>query len=123
MTQNCPHANLYWYPAINEDGWMCADCLVRPGEPPGFSPELDRSHLYVKVDNLLRELMEAKLVHVSNSSEGDWITREAMAVCRSACTYDQYSILAAILGHMAKPYAEYWKSAGERTMEGKDNAS
>lgn len=122
MTTPCPHANLYWYPAINEEGWKCADCGTKPGEPPGYSPQHDRSHMYVKVDNILQELVTAQLVHVSNSSAGEWITSEVMKVCIVAGTFDQYSILKAILDlpDMTESHAKFWKEIGEGVITGND---
>ena len=118
----CTHEHCYWYPAINEEGWKCANCGTRPGEPPGYSPRLDRNELFTKVSGLLNDLHNANLIYVSNGTMGEYLTAEVVRACREAGTFDQYSIIKAILDHpeMAPSHAEFWKPIGESIISGND---
>ncbi len=59
----CEH-DFHWFadPA-NERGWRCVACEHKPGEPPGFSPAHDRSHVERKVRHATfwREISEGIL--------------------------------------------------------------
>lgn len=121
--KDCKHQTFYYYPATNEDGWKCSDCGEKmPGDPPGFRPDLDREpdFLYVKVDGLLRDLVLADLVYVSNSGEGDYIVRAVGTRCIGEGRFDQYSILLFILEEMTPSHAKYWKGISDGVVSGND---
>ncbi len=122
---DCKH-EFHYYPAVNEDGWQCCYCKHKPGEPAGYSPQIDRELLYIKVDGLLRDLVMHGFVHVSNGSAGDSIAHHVAQQMRSAGTFDQYSIVAALVvlmnGGPSDEYghAAYWKRVGEGVISGHD---
>jgi hypothetical protein len=115
----CPHDHHY-FPAPNENGWRCLLCNEKPGEPPGFSPQLDRARLGEKVFALLNELCNTDLVYVSNGTGGDVIIIDVMARCRKEQRYDQYSILLFILDAMTERRALYWSKISEGIVAGRD---
>jgi hypothetical protein len=111
---------LYYYAATNEDGWKCSACGIRPGEPAGYSPELDRSLIDRKVDGLLHDASSAKLVYVSNSSAGDGIVSSVAAECRRLGRYDQGTILLLIVQGWTKSHADYWQRISDGIIAGND---
>lgn len=115
----CNH-EYHYFAATNEDGWKCSWCQHKPGEPPGFSPELDRARLEFKVFALLSDLTNADLVYVSNGTSGDAIVSEVEKRCRKEQRYDQYSILLFILDLMTERHALYWSKVSEAIVAGKD---
>lgn len=117
----CEHAAMYWTPVTNEDGWRCADCGYKPGEEPGYSPEHDRADLRDKVDSLLHYLHEQDLVSVSNGSEGEGIVSYVTSEMREAGTYDQQSIIVAIVSYGRESHAKFWKERGDSIVAGRDN--
>lgn len=98
------HTGLYWYPAANEEGWLCVDCEVKPGEPPGYSPQHDRSCLREKVWSLVHELADAKLISVSNSSHGEGLADAVTRRLHGSNRLDQYTIIDA----ERIEHADYW---------------
>lgn len=116
----CTHESIYWYPAVNEDGWKCVDCGAQPGEPPGFSPVHDRERLFHKVDGILRDLHEAGIIHVSSGSEGMAIAEAIEARCRDLGLYDQYTIASQILLALAERHAKYWAKVSDGILSGSD---
>jgi hypothetical protein len=110
----------YFYACTNEDGWKCCACDEKPGEPPGFSPELDRKYIARKVFGLLDDLHNHDLVHVSNGCGGDSIVAAVSERCRREGVYDQQSILAFILGEDGGSHARYWKEISDGIIAGQD---
>jgi hypothetical protein len=110
----------YYYAAANEAGWKCCVCGERPGEPPGFSPQLDRTRLERKVFGLLDDLHNHNLVYVSNGCGGDAIVADVAERCRADGVYDQASILAFILGTDGGRHAKYWKEVSDAIIAGRD---
>ncbi len=116
---DCEH-EYHWYPAPNENGWKCCLCDYQPGEPTGFSPQLDRDLIQTKVFGILQDLSMANIVYVSNSSHGDSLVGIVAKRCRTEDTYDQYSIALWLLEAMTESHAVYWKKIGEGVVTGKD---
>lgn len=114
------HTGLYWYPAANEEGWLCVDCEVKPGEPPGYSPQHDRSHLREKVWSLVHELADAKLISVSNSSHGEGLADAVTRRLHGSNRLDQYTILAAIIDAERIEHADYWSKISTAILRGED---
>lgn len=120
----CEHRDLYWYSARgapNEGGWQCVNCDLRPGEPPGYSPAHDRSHLRTKVWSILHDLVNAGIVYVSNSDHGESLTDAATSTAEASGNLDQYSIALAILSIMAPSHAVFWRERGEAIVAGRDD--
>lgn len=117
---NCKHENVAYYPATNEEGWKCLDCPEPLGEPEGYSPQLDRSHIYDKVNGLLLELHESKFIHVSNGTGGDVLTEAVVKECQRSGLYDQVSIMQYILALGEEGHAAYWKEIGDGIIAGND---
>lgn len=103
----------------NEDGWGCPDCgHVLPGEPPGYSPQLDREETVSKVDSILQHLHHWDFIHISNSSEGDSAVHFIAGLCHELGLFDQLSIITLICQH--KGSAKYWRELGEAILNGRD---
>lgn len=115
----CQH-EFYWYAAMNEEGWRCCTCKHKPGEPPGFSPALDRSLIAIKVMCLLNDLSNANLVYVSNGTGGDELAEDVARQCQAREIYDQRSILGFLLSRMTHGHAKYWKEVSDGVVAGKD---
>ncbi len=118
----CQHELVYWFPALgacNERGWKCA-CGHLPGEPPGYSPQLDAARLRTKIWCILHEVADAHIVYVSNSDEGEGITDEVARTVEASGNRDQYSIVLAILQAMTPSHAAYWREVGDGVRAGKD---
>ena len=116
----CEHHGLFWYLATNEDGWRCVDCDWRPGDPAGFSPQHDRSHLIVKVRNILHDLHEAGFIYVSNGSHGEHIAATVATICDRLQLFDQYGIISRILLHLSSDHSAYWRRISEGVLTGDD---
>lgn len=116
---SCEH-DFFYYMATNEDGWKCCGCGHKPGEPPGFSPRLDRSEIGRKVYGVLSDLVDHDFIHVSNGSHGDAITSAVADRCQEAKRFDQYSIVLFIVEGMAESHAKYWREVSEGVLAGKD---
>jgi hypothetical protein len=115
----CEH-EFYYYPETNEAGWRCSACKFKPGEPAGFSPELDRSRTDMKVMSMLMDLTEQDLVSVSNGEHGEAIALAVTKRCHAAKRFDQYSILLFILELMTERHARYWADVSDAIVAGKD---
>jgi hypothetical protein len=111
---------LFYYAAINEDGWKCSACGTQPGEPKGFSPALDRALIKTKVSGILHDVAGAKLIHVSNGSAGDSIEACVAAECQRLGRYDQGTILMLIVEGWAKGHADYWQPIADGIIAGND---
>lgn len=102
-----------WLPATNEDGWRCGWC----SGGLGFRPDLDRELLDEKVGALLFWLHEAKIVYVSNGTQGEVVTENVATLARGLGQFDQYSLVGLILkdpnlaGH-----ADYWAGEARRWL-------
>jgi hypothetical protein len=121
MPPPCTHEDLYFYACpATEAGWKCASCDFRPGEPPGFSPEHDRSRIRMKVMGLLLDLHNHELVCVSNGSHGDGLEEMVAVRCEREERFDQYSILLFLLEAMTPSHAEYWKKISKGVLTGND---
>jgi hypothetical protein len=118
---NCKHPEFYFYPTpATEAGWKCSACPFKPGEPPGFSPGLDRSHTQIKVMGLLLDLHNHDFVYVSNGSHGEGLEHTVAERCKAEGRFDQYSILLFILEAMTPSHAKYWKGVSDGIVAGKD---
>jgi len=122
MTAACTHDGLYWHPdPANEQGWRCTDCKWQPGEPPGFSPQHDRSHLGVKVGCILHLLHESEIIYVSNGSEADSIVGRIVRACRRRHAFDSVTIARLILDIDGDArHAAFWRDISEGIIAGKD---
>lgn len=108
---SCDHEKgACWFPATNEDGWRCMDC----GEALGFRPDLDEKLIDVKVSNLLMDLDEADLVHVSNGTMGQIISEGVARECRQEGLLDQGSILRKLIADPNFDSAEFWQKRRAR---------
>lgn len=117
----CASPEPAWYPATNEDGWKCLAC----GKELGFRPDLDQRCAYEKISGLLMELQEREFVYVSNGTEGDIVTENVLTAIRDAGTYDQYSILKAILDEPnigTERHAEFWHKRAETWLKERQEA-
>jgi hypothetical protein len=96
-------------------------CDWQPGEPPGFSPQHDRSHLATKVGGILHDLADAKIIGISNGTEADVITSLASDACVERKLYDSESIALVILGLLATDRrAKFWRDISEEIIAGRD---
>jgi hypothetical protein len=117
----CNNHDFAWYlHDCNEAGWKCLRCEYKPGEPPGFSPELDRAMTRSKVMAVLMELHHADFIYVSNGSSGECIEAEVERRCRATGNYDQWSIASFILDVMVPSHAKYWREISEGVLAGQD---
>jgi hypothetical protein len=117
----CKEHDYHWYSdGCNEAGWKCTACDHQPGEPPGFSPQLDRERIFWKVGAVLHDMTDADLISVSNGSEGDCLTAQIADRCVAENLFDQYSIQLFLLREMTPSHAEYWKEIGEGILTGND---
>jgi hypothetical protein len=120
----CAEHEWHWYPsdkaAANEEGWKCCACEERPGEPPGYSPELDRSHLETKIHGILLDLDTHGFVYVGSGSNGESIVSAVARGCRESSVFDQYSIAMLILSGMTATHALYWQRIGQAIIDGRD---
>lgn len=112
--------DFYYYLDTNEEGWRCCSCAYRPGEPQGFSPELDRSHTYQKVMGILLDLHNGDFVHVSNGTHGECLQEMVTERCRREGIYDQYSITLFLLEALTASHQKYWKEVSDGVIAGKD---
>lgn len=119
--KNCTHEYHWFLSACNETGWKCVSCDDKPGEPEGFSPQLDRSHTYHKVGGILNDLHDQEFVHVSNGTGGDQITELVAAKCHETGRFDQDSILLFLMQQMNHGNGKYWKEVSESIIAGRDN--
>ena len=115
----CDH-ELFYYPETNEAGWRCCHCDHKPGEPPGFSPQLDREQIDTKVGSILLDLHNGNFVHVSNGTGGEVLTEMVAERCKAEGRYDQYSIALFILEAMTARHAAYWREISDGIIAGKD---
>lgn len=115
----CKHEFQY-YLESNEAGWRCCLCEHKPGEPTGFSPELDRVQLERKVFAVLDGLHNADVIYISNGTGGDMLMADVAERCREVNRYDQYSIALFVLEATAPRHAEYWKQISDAIVAGKD---
>jgi hypothetical protein len=116
----CDEHDFHYYLTVNEAGWRCVNCDHKPGEPEGYSPQLDRENLYFKVHAVLSDLVMANLLHVSNSSHGDAIVAAVSDECQKQGLYDQESIALYILRGSQPSHAKYWKKVGDGVLAGSD---
>lgn len=120
-TKACEH-DFHWYLANNEEGWKCCSCGFRPGEPEGFSPELDRSETYRKAFAVCSEMHDAKLIYISNGTMGDGVAESVAARCKRAGIYDQQSIMAFVIEAIdTRSHAKFWKDRSKKILAGKDD--
>ena len=115
----CEH-EFYYYLAVNEEGWRCCACRFKPGDPPGFCPELDVAQLYTKVGGIMHDLCDAHVIYVSNGTAGDGLTGDIVARCKAEGRYDQESIALFILESSAPGHSRYWKPITDGILAGKD---
>lgn len=121
-TATCSHAKVWWRPSPHDEaGWMCVGCGIRPGEPPGFSPQHDRDLLVHKAEVTLLAMHDAEIIHVSNRSEGLEVARLAAEKCRERDAYDSASIARAILDVVADDrHTAYWRDISNSILAGND---
>ncbi len=112
----------HWYlTGTNEEGWRCCGCGKKPGEPPGFCPELDRALIHRKVFGILHDLHDSNVVYLSNSSMGEAIEACVAARCVEELRFDQYSIVLFILESLTPSHAKYWADLSEAIVAGNDS--
>ena len=120
---SCTPKSYHWHLApTDEAGWHCSECGgLMPGEPPGYSPQLDRIAIGSKVDSILQELHMQDFVYVSNSTDGDSTVHVVSEACKNLGAYDQITIIKLICnGH---GHRKYWTELGEAILAGKDPRS
>ena len=116
----CRH-DYHWYSNfVTEAGWKCCLCNEKPGEPPGFSPALDRAELERKVCAVMSDLHDANFIYISNGSGGDMLTADVVEWCRRQNRFDQGSIAFFILATVVPSHAKYWGEVSEGVIAGKD---
>lgn len=117
---DCKHESFGYWPAVNESGWNCFDCgVLLPGEPNGYRPDLDRSHIAEKVSGLLFELSESNWIHVSNGTGGEILSSMVAEKCRQTGFYDQSAIVRYIM-ETDTSHSDYWKKIGDGVVSGND---
>lgn len=95
----------------NESGWKCVDC----SKGLGFRPDLDRELTEIKVHGILHDLVEAKVIYVSNATMGDIIAANVVGECKRLDMYDQVTIARLILEdpNISDGHGTYWKQQAE----------
>lgn len=119
----CGTPDLYWKNTpCNETGWHCLECkLPIKGEPPGFSPKLDKMRIDLKVSAALIELHTFELIYISNSDAGDAIEAAVVNRCKRARRYDQWSVIFFIMDEITNPnHAKFWQKLGAAIRKGED---
>lgn len=82
---NHPMPDLYYYPSINNAGWKCVNCQTELGE----RPDLDQKLTIFKIRGLMQDLCDAKIIYISNGSEGDFFMRHVERKCQNEFTQDR----------------------------------
>lgn len=118
--KDCKHETYYWTLATNENGWACSNCGWKPGEPEGFSPQIDRSHISSKVECILLDMHAQNFVRVGYGSEGEWLANDVAARCKRIGLYDQYTIVREIMFSLGNSHAKYWKDVSNGIIAGND---
>ena len=117
MTPRCTHRTTFYYmDPCTEAGWKCQDC----GKTLGFRPDLDRELTEIKVNGILHDMDEAKVIYISNGTMGEIIAANVALECKRANEYDQLSIVNFILddGNVDVPgHAEFWKARAIKYMK------
>lgn len=117
---SCQH-DYHWYQDFcTEAGWKCCMCSEKPGEPPGFSPELDRAEIERKVGAVMHDLRDADFIYISNGTGGDGLTAGIAERCKAEGRFDQASIALFILEAVTPSHAAYWKGVSDGIVAGKD---
>lgn len=117
----CGSTEFRWVLAsCNEDGWLCLECEAKPGEPPGFCPQLDRQDTAGKVFDILNQLHDLNFTYVSNGSMGDGMVGRVVYTCRKSGVYDQESIVVRLLRAGAGHHAAFWKKISLGVIRGQD---
>jgi hypothetical protein len=116
----CKECDYHYYPSTNEDGWRCTSCGHRPGEPAGFSPELDRKRIFFKVGGILHDACDENLIYVSNGTGADLLISAVADRCVEEGRFDQYSILLFLLEETTPSHAKYWGELSESILAGAD---
>jgi len=113
----CKLPDAYYYLAVNEGGWKCV-CCSNPvaGDPPGYSPKLDREEIWRKVSGILNDLHMLNVVYISNGTMGDMLTGTVADICVKKGHYDQYTIASEILGQLTKSHAEFWAKKAKEVL-------
>lgn len=117
---NCKEHNYHYFPEINEAGWRCVDCDHKPGEPAGYSPQLDRELIKFKVGAILHDAHDANLIYISNGSQADYLGAVVSDKCQREGRFDQYSILLFLLEQLTPEHSAYWRLIGEGVINGND---
>ena len=119
----CEHKRFIWIPTgPNERGWKCDSCDFKPGEPPGYDPQRDRSDIREKVHAVLFQLHLTDIVYVSNSDHGEWLAAEVATRCVREDTFDQLSIvrfLCEALDDDGK-HSAHWRDQAQGILAGND---
>lgn len=115
----CSHAWRWDLKPHNESGWLCFLCDHKPGEPAGYSPQLDRSETVCKVECILLMMADYNLVSVSNSDHGDAICAMVADRCHRTGRFDQESIVS-FLADECSGGGKYWRELGTSIMVGND---
>lgn len=118
--ENCGCSDGWVYDAakLNEEGWLCVNCDHRPGEPPGFCPQLDVEETQTKVRSILYDLDAAGLLCPSNSSLGESLVYSVAKRCSLSCHFDARSIIHYLTDD--DDHAAYWLKIREGVLTGND---
>jgi hypothetical protein len=107
----------------NETGWQCMDCLRRPGEPPGFCPELDREFTETKVNAILEDLNGYQLVYVSNGDQGEHAHHDRGEEVPGNRLLRPILDPGLLIEELNATHAAYWKGISEGVISGIDPRS
>lgn len=114
----CTH-EWVWKPSINEDGWHCFFCSVKPGEPAGYSPQIDRDLLEEKIEQIISTLHDSQLLYISNNDYAIYLINAVKNLCQENKKFDQYSIVEYIFRELSD-HGDYWKIIGDNILAGND---
>lgn len=122
---------------VNERGWVCVECDEQTvGEPPGFSPFLDRELIDRKAENLAQHLVTAGLISLPEMWYLELCGGYVAEKCNDIKTYDSYTVMQFVLECWANydflahhgaehcqgtgGHAAFWKNISDGVLAGND---
>lgn len=108
----CKDPDAFYYPATNEDGWKCLNCM----KALGFRPDLDREFIYEKVEGIMQDMQMSNLAYFSNSTEGHMIASQVASECSRQNLYDQATIILEIMRVVQPDKSLFWQSKASGAM-------
>jgi hypothetical protein len=123
----CKSTEFRYAPAApTEEGWCCARCDLKPGEPLGFCPELDASDTSGKVTDILFRLTGEtggpSWLYISNGTEGEGVVHSVVQQCQEAGIYDQSFIVLRLFAaaDYGETHSAFWKKISDGVRAGND---